>query len=78
MVCEGGAVPSAASKWDGNTGGETENCPICSSAIVTQETATPESCNHNFCTGCLQKWLKYINTCPIDRQVCNAVRPTRG
>ncbi|RZF48422.1 hypothetical protein LSTR_LSTR011375 [Laodelphax striatellus] len=45
-----------------------EPCPICLRKLTTQETGTPESCDHSFCLTCLQEWAKNVNTCPVDRQ----------
>jgi hypothetical protein len=66
-------VPPAGSMPDGRTDGQSEICPICLCGFVTQDIGTPEGCRHNFCAACLQQWLKTTNTCPIDRQVCDAI-----
>jgi hypothetical protein len=77
-ICEEGAssftsVPPAAISEDGSTGGEPVKCPICLSEFSTQEVGTPDSCNHSFCADCLQEWSDNSNTCPVDRQVYDAI-----
>ncbi len=41
-------------------------CPICCENIQPP-VATPESCNHHFCLGCLSEWAKIRHECPLDR-----------
>jgi hypothetical protein len=77
-LCDGGVASSttaspAASISEGSTDGQSEKCPICLRKFVTQETVTPEACNHTFCAECLQEWSKNTNTCPTDRQVCDLI-----
>jgi hypothetical protein len=67
------SVPSAASSEEGSTGREPVKCPICLREFSTQEVGTPESCNHSFCADCLQEWSENSNTCPVDREVYNAI-----
>ena len=39
-------------------------CPICQD--FNRDTKTT-SCNHTFCTGCLDRWLSSNHTCPMCR-----------
>jgi PHD and RING finger domain-containing protein 1 len=41
--------------------------------FAEQEVGTPDTCDHIFCVGCLKEWSKNVNTCPVDRQVFNAI-----
>jgi hypothetical protein len=66
-------APPMASMSNGRTDRQSESCPICLTELVTQKVGTPEACNHSFCVDCLQEWFKTTNTCPIDRQVCDAI-----
>ncbi|GIY74225.1 PHD and RING finger domain-containing protein 1 [Caerostris darwini] len=52
---------------------QTEKCAICLSKFLGQDIATPETCDHVFCLGCLQQWAKNVNTCPIDRLKFNLI-----
>lgn len=45
-----------------------EKCPICFDSFGEKEVASPVSCDHSFCTQCIQEWAKSKNTCPIDRK----------
>jgi hypothetical protein len=77
-ICEEGAasftsVPSAASSDEGRAGGQSVKCPICLCEFGTQEVGTPESCNHSFCVDCLHEWSEKSNTCPVDREVYDAI-----
>lgn len=40
-------------------------CPICSS--VLEEPLQVISCEHAFCSACIQEWLSRQPTCPVDR-----------
>jgi hypothetical protein len=48
-------------------------CPICQD--FNRDTKTT-SCNHTFCTGCLDMWLISNHTCPMCRTEIR--EPTRG
>ncbi|XP_056138661.1 PHD and RING finger domain-containing protein 1 [Lampris incognitus] len=48
---------------------DTEKCPICLNAFISQPVATPESCEHYFCLDCILEWSKNANSCPVDRKV---------
>ena len=48
-------------------------CPICQELTSTPKTT---SCNHTFCTGCLDRWLISNHTCPMCRTQIR--EPTRG
>nr|CAD7260129.1 unnamed protein product [Timema shepardi] len=63
----GSSKPVLSSDSD-SSDGQSDKCPICLRSFGQQEIATPESCDHNFCTECLQEWAKNVNTCPVDRQ----------
>lgn len=45
-----------------------EKCPICFCSFGKKEVASPVSCDHSFCTKCIEEWAKSKNTCPIDRK----------
>lgn len=47
---------------------QSEKCPICLLSFKNQETATPVTCQHQFCLDCLLEWSKNMNTCPVDRK----------
>lgn len=55
-----------------------EKCPICFCSFGKKEVASPVSCDHSFCTLCIQEWAKSKNTCPIDRKCFDkiVVRPS--
>ncbi len=40
------------------------SCPICLENISNKETTT---CNHDFCKGCIDKWLEDHSSCPLCR-----------
>ncbi|CAG2054518.1 unnamed protein product, partial [Timema podura] len=63
----GSSKPVLSSDSD-SSDGQSDKCPICLRSFGQQEIATPESCDHSFCTECLQEWAKNVNTCPVDRQ----------
>jgi len=47
-----------------------DDCPICLNALTPGHHCKRSSrCSHIFHTGCLDKWLKTNNTCPICRYV---------
>ncbi|XP_066988012.1 E3 ubiquitin-protein ligase NRDP1 isoform X1 [Macrobrachium rosenbergii] len=41
-------------------------CPICSE--VLEDPLQAPSCEHAFCSGCINEWLSRQQTCPVDRQ----------
>ncbi|PAA90019.1 hypothetical protein BOX15_Mlig006709g3 [Macrostomum lignano] len=41
-------------------------CPICG-GVLDAPVQAPD-CEHTFCTGCIDQWLRLNPTCPIDRQ----------
>ena len=49
-----------------------ECCAICLDSILIRkeekEMITLLSCNHVFCTKCIQEWEKYSQTCPTCRE----------
>lgn len=47
---------------------DSEKCPICFCSFGKKEVASPASCDHVFCTKCIEEWAKSKNTCPIDRK----------
>jgi hypothetical protein len=66
-------VFSAALICDSSSDGESEKCPVCFVTFVEENVATPNTCDHIFCVGCLENWSEHMNTCPIDQQVFNAI-----
>lgn len=48
-------------------------CPICQETTQAPKTT---SCNHTFCTGCLDRWLISNYICPMCRTQIR--EPTRG
>lgn len=47
---------------------DSEKCPICFCSFGKKEVASPATCDHVFCTKCIEEWAKSKNTCPIDRK----------
>uniref|UniRef100_A0A1I8H783 E3 ubiquitin-protein ligase NRDP1 n=1 Tax=Macrostomum lignano TaxID=282301 RepID=A0A1I8H783_9PLAT len=41
-------------------------CPICG-GVLDVPVQAPD-CEHTFCSGCIDQWLRLNPTCPIDRQ----------
>ena len=50
---------------------EESDCPIC--LLVLREPSQLECCGRAFCTGCVKKWLRENNACPM----CKKKNPTR-
>ncbi|CAG9762977.1 unnamed protein product [Ceutorhynchus assimilis] len=46
---------------------ETEKCSICLTKL-RKYVASPKNCRHLFCLGCLKRWSRTQNTCPICRR----------
>jgi hypothetical protein len=67
------AILSAVEKPGTNGYNDSEKCPICWATFGAQDTGTPDCCDHYFCTGCLEEWAVTTNTCPVDRQMFNAI-----
>jgi len=42
-----------------------ESCVICLGELDTERTVL--TCNHQFCTGCIQSWMERSSTCPVCR-----------
>jgi hypothetical protein len=55
--------------------GDLAKCPICLGPFSAEEVATPDTCNHFFCVGCLKEWSYTVNTrtCPLDREEYNVI-----
>lgn len=53
LPCAGGPGPS-----DASDGEEAERCPICLGVLPAGEAASPDSCCHVFCLGCLLRWAE--------------------
>lgn len=51
-----------------NIDGNSAKCPICLVVFSADEVATPDTCDHFFCVGCLEEWSSKVNTCPLDRE----------
>nr|CAD7454562.1 unnamed protein product [Timema tahoe] len=58
----GSSKPILSSDSD-SSDGQSDKCPICLRSFGQQEIATPESCDHSFCTECLQEWAKSPYSC---------------
>ena len=46
----------------------TESCTICFNSTMKEEGGIILTCQHAFCTGCIQEWAKHSPTCPTCRQ----------
>jgi PHD and RING finger domain-containing protein 1 len=44
-----------------DNGEQSERCPICLCSFATEEIATPTTCSHSFCVGCLLQWSVVSN-----------------
>ena len=44
---------------------EKDKCCICISDIPKKKKASLDCCNHVFCRGCIEKWAKTENSCPL-------------
>jgi PHD and RING finger domain-containing protein 1 len=53
---------------DDSTTSNSAKCPICLATFTAEEVATPDTCDHRFCVGCLEEWSASSNTCPLHRQ----------
>jgi hypothetical protein len=67
------AVLPAPDVSGSSSDGDSEKCPICLATLTAQEVGTPNTCDHFFCTGCLEEWSAIANTCPVDRQEFNVI-----
>jgi hypothetical protein len=67
------AVLPAADMSGRSRYGESQKCPICLETFAAQKVGTPDTCEHLFCTGCLEEWSAISNTCPVDRQRFNVI-----
>jgi hypothetical protein len=56
-----------------NSDGDSLKCPVCSFAFTTQEVATPDTCDHTFCSACLQELSQNENNCPVDKKMFNFI-----
>jgi hypothetical protein len=59
QVCDGESSSDCLS--DSNGAQSEETCPICLVKFTNQETATPGTCKHRFCAGCLLQWSVVSN-----------------
>lgn len=48
-------------------------CAICLGSIKIQ--GTINSCSHDFCFECIEKWSKTQNTCPLCIKRFNKIKP---
>lgn len=55
----------------------TEKCYICLSPFEDQSVGSLESCQHEFCLGCIVQWSKTANTCPVDRTTFTDIHQRR-
>jgi PHD and RING finger domain-containing protein 1 len=63
------AYPSTSSETSvASLDGNSVKCPICLVAFSADQVATPDTCDHFFCVGCLEEWSSKVNTCPLDRE----------
>uniref|UniRef100_A0A8C3UL48 RING-type domain-containing protein n=1 Tax=Catharus ustulatus TaxID=91951 RepID=A0A8C3UL48_CATUS len=46
-------------------------CPICRAGAGEKASVSP--CNHQFCLGCIVRWLKRNPSCPLCRQPINRI-----
>ena len=43
------------------------SCPICLTHDIPGQQIHKTLCNHSFCAGCIQAWIKTNTTCPVCR-----------
>jgi hypothetical protein len=48
-------------------------CPVCLVTFTTQQVATPDTCDHTFCTTCLHELSQNENKCPTDKMTFNFI-----
>lgn len=46
-----------------------DECSLCLSVYNNNDIITHTGCQHIFHKKCLDKWLKYENTCPLCRNI---------
>ncbi|KAK4210629.1 hypothetical protein QBC37DRAFT_447859 [Rhypophila decipiens] len=51
-------------------------CSICQEIFVDPVETSP--CEHNFCDGCLKRWLEANHTCPECRSPVTSAQPKRN
>jgi len=51
---------------------EAWKCPVCRD--VRQDVAYTTPCNHMFCLGCIQRWAKLRDSCPLCRTAMQTIR----
>ncbi|RMC01258.1 hypothetical protein DUI87_22207 [Hirundo rustica rustica] len=54
------------------SGGSEWSCPIC--CKVPGDVAHALPCHHEFCLGCILRWLRGKRTCPLCRRVISTIR----
>ncbi|XP_031458445.1 uncharacterized protein LOC116234809 [Phasianus colchicus] len=47
-------------------------CPVCRE--VRQDVARAIPCNHSFCLGCIQRWARLRDSCPLCRTAMETIR----
>ena len=56
---------------------EAWTCPICRD--VRRDIASVVPCSHQFCVGCIQRWARLSDSCPLCRVTMQAIRvPVQG
>jgi len=58
-------------------GEEIESCVICICDMEVKQKIKPLPCSHSFHAGCISKWLKQNNCCPMCKAVVTA-KPASG